>query len=1210
MGTASAKAGKRRTGWLANQPIQRKLLLAFGLVAAMFVLASSLLFAGISEEEGARYWTDHTYTVIVELKALGQAARSEQSALRGYVLTTQPAMLQTYQRARLAFAGHLARVQQLTADNAQEQARTVVLGELMRRFRQERADPLIDLAGRPGNQAAIDAMLRSTTSRSYIEQVQGVLDQMEATESGLLAGRVAHLRRATDATRVTTIGVMALGLGAGLLVLVLLRRQITRPLQHVTTLIERLADNDHDIEIPRLDRRDEIGAISRALQVFKRMAIETQANNWVKTQAADLSSRLQSAGGESAFATTLLNRLAPLLKAGVGVFYALPEGSDRLTLLGSYGLRDEQGLAREYRLGEGLVGQCALDGGLMVVNDVADDFLRVHAALGEMRPRCIVLVPVAAIDRLLGVIEFGCLQPIDRLQERLLDELGPLIALSLDNLTRAIETRRLLAETKKKAEELRASEEVLRAQKEELRATNDQLHARTSELQEQSARLQASEEELRVQTEELRVTNEELRENTEHLHAQKRMLEALQKETEDKAAALARASQYKSEFLANMSHELRTPLNSLLILSRSLAENEQGNLDAEQVESARIIHESGSNLLRLINDILDLSKVEAGKMQVSVEPLRLETFAATLRRNFRHVAQDKQLGFEVELAPGLPDSIATDGPKLEQIVNNLVGNAFKFTKAGEVRVRIARADAGMHVGTSGLDPAQSIMIAVSDTGIGIPPDKFEKIFQAFEQVDAGTSRQFGGTGLGLSISSGMAQLLGGEIQVASTPGAGTTFTVLLPLEAPGSAAAPQIEAAPASAATVAATPAARAPRALAPASVPDDRDAIRPGDTVILAIEDDLAFLRILIDTIRRKGHRALAAGDGETGLALARQFHPTGVLLDVMLPGMDGWSVLERLKAENATRHIPVHFISAVGEQGRGRELGAVGFLTKPVSRESLVEAFDRLLHFAENRTRRVLIVDDDDASRVAIRKLIEPEGAEIVEAASAEEALQRLGESSCDCVILDLGLPGMSGFEFLEHIAQQSAAPPVVVYSGRDLTREESLRLRAHTDSIVIKGARSPERLLDEVSLFLHSIRQRGTTSAPVHGDRFDGHGVLLVDDDMRNIFALSRTLRGKGLDVIVAQDGLKALKQLDAHPDVGMVLMDIMMPGMDGYETIGEIRKQARFRELPIIALTAKAMSGDREKCLEVGASDYLSKPIDVDKLLSMMRVWMRA
>jgi len=845
-----------------------------------------------------------------------------------------------------------------------------------------------------------------------------------------------------------------------------------------------------------------------------------------------------------------------------------------------------------------------------VLQQVPEDYTRIHSGTGEAVPRSVAVVPLVLRERLLGVLELASFSHFNELQQLLLDELLPIAALSLENLGRALRTQTLLQQTQQQANDLRESEDILRRQQDDLTATNEALHARTAQLQEQSQRLLASEEELRVQTEELQASNEELRQKSETLNQQKHVLEALQRETHEKAEELARASQYKSEFLANMSHELRTPLNSLLILSRSLADNREGNLDEEQIESARIIYDSGSNLLRLINDILDLSKVEAGKMELLLGDYPLADLERTLKRTFNHVAQEKQLSFSVTIAPGLPAAIRTDAAKLEQIANNLLGNAFKFTTEGGVRVHIARPAATLAVPPR-LRDTPLLAIAVSDTGIGIAPEKHDKVFHAFEQVDASTSRQYGGTGLGLTISRRIAELLGGDILLDSEAGRGSVFTILLPELAADAALEPPAAVRPEEPSTAPRLPSSSA---LLPDAIEDDRAALNPGDTVILIVEDDPAFARILADMVHRKGYRVLAASDGESGLQLALRYRPTGILLDVMLPGMDGWTVIDRLKSEPSTRHIPVHFISAVDEASRGRELGAVGFLTKPVSREAINGAFERLLHFAEGRTRHLLIVDDDSDARAAVRTLLRHDGVVIDEAGSGEDALALVQGNDYDCVVLDLGLPGMSGSELLEQLADSGRIPPVVVYSGRELSREESLKLRQYTDSIVIKGARSPERLMDEVSLFLHSMQngaahpQRGTAPQPAASDQLRDRKVLLVDDDMRNLFALSKVLRGWGMQVTMAQDGQKALKMLAEDPGSELVLMDIMMPVMDGYDTIRAIRAQPMFARLPIIALTAKAMRGDREKCLEAGASDYLSKPIDIDKLASMMRVWL--
>jgi CheY-like chemotaxis protein/CHASE3 domain sensor protein len=1208
--SATIRTMPRKYPWLANQPIQRKILLAIALLLGMSLTANLLMLYSLRQQDVARHWYMHTYAVLQQISEVRHAARAAQVGIRGYLLNQHADQLATYTASAQELDEHARRLRALTADNPLQQVRIDQLGNLVAQWRQEVDAEVVAPSAHldaldPSQQEAERRRIQS----SYMERrsvratdILALLDRMSATEQELLSGRTSRMDSLMTRIRVVDAAFALLMLLLGFLVISLCYRLITRPLRRITDQMNRLAAHDHDVEIRQVERRDEIGEIARALQVFKEMAIEAHDNARLKSQVAAISRQLQETTTHRAFGERLTGELMPLLNAGVGMLYLYDEPSGRLDLIGSYGLRLGADPAVHYLPGEGLVGQCALSRRPIELDQLPDDYLRIDSGSGNALPRHLLILPLLLRDRLIGVLEVAGFEAPTALHRELLDQLLPKVALSLDNLSRAVRTQDLLEQTQEQADQLRVSSITMRQQQEALRESHDNLQAKTLELEEQSQRLLVSEEELRVQAEELQSSNEELRLQSETLHEQKQALEALQAETAEKARELARASQYKSEFLANMSHELRTPLNSLLILSRSLAENAGGRLDAEEVESAKIIHDAGSSLLRLINDILDLSKIEAGKMELALDDYALEDLARSLRRNFDHVARDKRLDFAVQLAEGLPARIHTDPGKLEQIVNNLLANAFKFTASGSVQVRIDRpaADLPMRASLAG-EPL--VAISVADTGIGIPADKQEKVFAAFEQVDSGTSRHYGGTGLGLSISRRMAGLLGGDIVLRSESGRGSEFTLLLPERSVAAAPAVAPETSPATSARPLPNP------ALLPGSLPDDRDRIAPGEAPILIVEDDPAFARILADMVRQKGHPMLLAADGESGLELARRYRPLGILLDVMLPGIDGWTVAERLQADPATRAIPVHFLSAADDVAHGRELGAVGFLTKPVSREQINAAVDRLLHVARDRTRRLLVVDDDAGERSALRNLLRQDRVEIDEADSAEQALERIAQDAYDCIVLDLGLPGLSGMELLERLAAGGSVPPVVIYSGRDLSREESLRIRQYTDSIVIKGARSPDRLLDEVSLFLHRIHQQPSASAADVADGLQGHQLLLVDDDMRNLFALSKVMRGWGLKVSMAQDAPKALRMLDEDAALELVLMDIMMPGMDGYEAIRQIRAQPRFAQLPVIALTAKAMRGDREQCLAAGANDYLSKPVDLDKLNSMIRVWLR-
>jgi CheY-like chemotaxis protein/CHASE3 domain sensor protein len=1210
MVSSNATPAPKKYGWLANLPIRYKIVLAIGLLLGLFLLDSVINVISQDRQTETRRWSDHTYEALIEIEGLRNTALSSQLGLRGFLLFHASTELARAKGSNTRFMVQLAELKQLTADNPLQQARIDRIQALALQWDREVQSMVADpsAAIRPGDPQAAAQMAAIKANylarrTAHIDDFETILTQMSQTERELLFTRSHSADRLLKRTLYANTISGLTGLALGLLVISLTSRMVARPIRRLGESMTRLANHDHTITIRGVERKDEIGEISRALQVFKQMVIESRTQAKLKSDAASISASLQSATSHREFGGRLVLQLAPLIQAGVVLFYGFDTSRQRLDLLGSYGLRLQSG-PDAYIPGEGLVGQCAASGQPIVLDNVPPNYFRIDSGSGEAVPRHLTLLPLLVRNQLVGVLEFAGFNAPDSHHEQLLDELLPLAALTLENLNRTVNTEQLLEQTREQADELRISAVTMRQQQEALRSANDTLQGKTIELEEQSQRLLASEEELRVQADELQASNEELRLMADTLLEQKQRVETLQKETAQKAEELARASQYKSEFLANMSHELRTPLNSLLILSRSLADNRENNLNGEQVESARIIHDAGSSLLRLINDILDLSKIEAGKMELALLDYPVQNLARSLRRNFEHVARDKQLDYDVMLAEGLPEVMHTDPNRLEQIVNNLLSNAFKFTAKGGVRVNIGRPAEGVAIPEALRDRAP-LAISVKDSGIGIPADKLERIFNAFEQADNSTSRQFGGTGLGLSISRRMAALLGGDIVVRSEVGQGSEFVLLLPERT--EAAAPSVDA---SAQPSHGRSSVRRP--LPPADgLSDDRERIAAGDSVILIIEDDPAFARILAEMVRQKGHRMLHAANGETALELARHYHPLGILLDVMLPGMDGWTVIERLKADPVTRHIPVHFLTATDDTGRGRELGAVGFLTKPVTQEAINDAFERLLHFAKGRTRRLLVVDDDSDARTAVRTLLGHDDIAIDEAATAEEALKKIADTGYDCIVLDLGLPGMSGMDLLERLAAGGNIPPVVVYSGRELSREENLRIRQYTDSIVIKGARSPERLMDEVSLFLHSIRDgsQGSHTHAVSHDGLRGRHVLLVDDDMRNLFALSKVLRDWGMQVSLAQDGHKALQALVEHPQMELVLMDIMMPGMDGYEATRAIRALPNFVRLPIIALTAKAMRGDRERCLEAGANDYLSKPIDLDKLASVMRMWLR-
>ena len=763
-------------------------------------------------------------------------------------------------------------------------------------------------------------------------------------------------------------------------------------------------------------------------------------------------------------------------------------------------------------------------------------------------------------------------------------------------------------------------------QAEQLKSNQEELRAANEELEEQTEELKASTEKLKIQQEELQASNEELEEKTESLEQQRikvvnqnKELEKAGKEIEKKAEDLAISSKYKSEFLANMSHELRTPLNSLLILSRDLANNKKGNLDKKQVESAEIVYNSGNDLLKLINEILDLSKVEAGKMILNIQETHLKEVAVSMDKTFRHQTDIKKLELNINLAADMPATIKTDRQRVEQIIKNLVSNSIKFTNQGEVTIDFFRPKKDTVLRNSGLNAEQSIVISVTDTGIGIPEEKQTAIFEAFQQVDGSTSRKYGGTGLGLSISRELAKLLGGELQLASTPGKGSVFTIYLPatLEKKSPVEIPERRKSRDRRKTREMLQPGRIKEIVPSHSIKDDRGNIKEGDRTILVVEDDYNFAKTLHNFCRDKKFKFIHAGSGEIGLNLAEKYKPDAIILDVKLPGMNGWYVLQTLKESADLRHIPVHMMSVDEDTINAVKKGAVGYLTKPVKKEQLEDAFDTLEEFYSQGIKELLLVEDNAVQQQHIVELLKEDGLKVTIAKSGEEALKNLKSKKYDCMILDLFLPDIYGYDLLKKFEKENIPiPPVIVYSANsELTKEEEFKLREYTDSIIIKSVKSEERLLDETALFLHQVvgkmpKEKREIIKKLHDKDtiFENRRVLLVDDDMRNVFALSHILEEKGMKIVTAVNGKKAVNVLKKDTNFDIVLMDIMMPEMDGYEAMKLIRGKLKLKELPIIALTAKAMKEDKEKCLASGANDYLSKPLEVDRLLSLMRVWL--
>ncbi len=1021
-----------------------------------------------------------------------------------------------------------------------------------------------------------------------------------------------------------------------------------RPLAEDVHFAQAIAQGQLD-RILTLNQQDEFGELARALN---HMAGRLREIDWLKRGKEGLYDITRGEHDVEELARRCIASLTKHLEARIGALYLNNEGM--LHLAAGYAFTDRSGDFNHIRVGEGMIGQAARDHEVVYFSR-AEDAPPLNYGVAEEIPGHFMVAPLSFEKNLIGVILVGSEQAFSPLKRHFIAENLENLAI-LFNMARSHQTiSELLDHTQEQQEvlemkntSLAAQTQVLKESEAELQAQQEELRVTNEELGEQTRILKESEASLQAQKEELRVTNEELQERTEALARQKvalrnKTLELIktQKDVEKKAKDLEMSSKYKSEFLANMSHELRTPLNSILILSQLFGKNKDGNLTEKQIESARAIYTSGSELLNLINEILDLSKVEAGKVELVIEQTSIASTIDNLKRVFKDIAVEKKIPFEISVAEDVPATLQTDPQRFQQILRNLLSNAFKFTQKGKVSLIVSRPTAEL-LKEGHLQSDEAIAFAVQDEGIGIPAARQNEIFEAFQQVDGSTSRTYGGTGLGLSISKELTRLLGGRIFLESSEGSGSTFSILLPERFP--AAALQAEhgketasgtvdleehgtkdppldrqgTAPPQAKTRSAELAAIVPLQEPPAgTLNDDRKNIGPEDKSLLIIEDDRKFAEIMRDFARERGFKCIVAENGETGLYLADYYRPSAIILDIGLPGINGWAVMERLKENPVLRHIPVHFMSASDSSHDAMRMGAIGFLTKPVSLEKIEEAFGRIETLLAKSVRKLLVVEDDSIQRESIRQLIGGSDIETTTVATGQEAYAELSRGDYDCMILDLGLSDMSGIELLEKMRKDRgfATVPVIVYTGRDLTLQEEEKLREYTESIIIKGVKSPERLLDESALFLHRVEaempaEKQRMLKLVHDKEavLEGKTILLVDDDMRNVFALSSVLEEKGLNIIVARNGLESLQKLREIKEISLVLMDIMMPMMDGYEAMREIRKDARLKKLPIIALTAKAMMGDRAKCIEAGANDYLAKPVDIEKLLSMLRVWL--
>jgi len=1154
------------TGVLANltsggRPRARRLLppgtfVGFALAVLAVILVATFSFRSLRSRSVDAERVTRTLKVIGSLDMLLASVQDAETGQRGFLLTGSERYLDPYVSATAALDADFKSLRSLISDNPQQQRRLNNLQQLTTEKLEELAQTVA--LTRAGNTEDALALVRTDRGRALMEQIRSVLDGTENEERTLLASREGAWQQSERFSVFFTIG-------SSILLLML---------------------------------------IAAAAAMTSRDYRGRETESWLRAGLAGLSARIQGDQRMDRLGASVIEYLASYLDAQIGAIY-IREGDDGFRRFGSYAMA--QGLRPEVlRAGDGLLGQAAKENRLLYVEDVPKNYFSVTSALGSSRPCSLLVAPASSDGIVQAVVELGffhTVRPADReLLARVSQSLGVAVRTSKDR-TRLEE---LLEETQVQAEELQA-------QQEELRVSNE-------ELEEQGRVLTASQVQLEAQQAELEQTNAQLEEQTKLLERQKDALSSAQVVLTEKAAELERATQYKNEFLANMSHELRTPLNSTLILAKLLADNKEGNLSDEQLKYAQTISSAGNDLLALINDILDLSKIEAGKVDVNSESILIAAAVDALVKTVEPLAQQKGLTFRATVDPGTPERIDTDPQRLAQIMKNLLSNALKFTDKGEVSLRVFPI------------AENSIAFAVHDAGIGIPQHQQSIIFEAFRQADGSTHRRYGGTGLGLSISRDLARLLGGNIDVRSTVGQGSIFTLILPLVFAGPIQTPQTKSVSLSPSPIAAgpvdqqagpaTPSPVSREVSSPISIEDDRDQLKMGTRLILVIEDDARFAAILRDLAHEMGFQCVVSHSANDGLVAVAAYTPSAILLDMNLPDHSGLGVLDQLKHNPKTRHIPVHIVSVADYSHEALGRGAIGYALKPVKREQLIEAFQRLEAKFSQNVHRVLVIEDDERQRDSIRALLANDTVQITDVGGAGDALDQLRSTTFDCVVMDLNLPDFSGYELLKQMAEHESVshPPVIIYTGRSLTRDEEQKLGQFSKSIIIKDARSPERLLDEVTLFLHQVEstlpmkaQKMLKVARNRDATLEGRRILVVEDDVRNVFAVSAALEAKGVKVEVARNGREALEVLkrgvtSPRASVNLVLMDIMMPEMDGFTAIREIRNSVEWRKLPIIAMTAKATRDDQEQCLAAGANDYIAKPLDVERLLSLVRVWM--
>jgi signal transduction histidine kinase/DNA-binding response OmpR family regulator/CHASE3 domain sensor protein len=1183
----------------------RNLRLGFGISLVLLLASSVASYYTINKLISSAEWVDHTNNVLKVSESIISNIKDGESGQRGYLLTGQQDFLQPYNGSYERTMNDFRELKKITADNTEQQINCDSLegligkrfGVLQQSIRQKDAGQEIDL-------------FRLRDGQAYMQQARLLIKKIQRIEEGLLVTRQAELDRFIGFAPwvILTAALLALLITAFFFKRVMddfkeksrladtLREKDEEISNRITVLDEvagKIASGDYSVRL-NAEQRDVLGSLSTSVN---KMAVsldhtfqQLSENEWLQTGTVQLSEKIVGDKTVEELSAEAIGFISQYTNSHVGAIY-LADTFDSLLITGGYGLPPNF-TAKRIRAGEGLPGQSFKSNQKIWVKDINDD-IHVHYVTGELKVRQLLFYPFRHEGRMLGIIELGTINEYSEKDSKFLDKVSEILGVGITTARNRAKLKELLEETQ--------------SQSEELQAQHRELENMNAELEVQAEKLQTSEEELKVQQEELMETNQELEERSRMLEEKNHLVVVRNLEIQKKAEELALSTRYKSEFLANMSHELRTPLNSVLLLSRLLSENNLGNLNAEQIEFAQVIQSSGHGLLQLIDEILDLSKIESGKLELDYERVTVNEILQNMRMMFQPMATEKNVAMTIEADDSLPVMIETDKQRVEQVLKNLLSNALKFTHAGSIDLKVKMA--------AGSD--NDISFIVKDSGIGIPEDKQQLIFEAFQQADGSTKRKYGGTGLGLSISRQLARLLSGDITLHSEVNKGSTFTFTIPLFKPTGepAAAPKIPEPVAATETVASSAVSTLLAKDIPQSLPDDRDKISKDDRVLLIVEDDLNFARALLDFARKKGYKVVHIARGDEALPAAITYKPVGVLLDIQLPIKDGLTIMDELKKNTGTRHIPVHILSSFEVRKESISRGAIDFVNKPVTTDQMSSVLEKIEKAMTSGVKKVLIVEDNTYHAKALAYFLSTNKvvAEISE--DIQQSVKALEKQEVNCVILDMGLPGKKAYEALDIVRQNAALEniPIIIFTGQSLSRNEEQRIRQYADTIVVKTAHSYQRILNEVSLFLHLVDQPEDKKQVRRGlgkmdEVLKNKTVLVTDDDVRNIFALTKALEKHKMTVITAIDGKEALQALEGPTKIDIVLMDMMMPEMDGYETTSRIRNNPKWKNLPVIAVTAKAMQGDRDKCIQAGASDYISKPVDTDQLLSLMRVWL--